>query len=178
MAERVADSIAALDQGVKRVERLGDLIEAMATKRGFQELVSSEAALREEQAAYVASLGGASRTVEEQVALVTGHADDLAQRLEAAARDAAAIRRTLSETAERVAGTMAEANDRLEKALHSAFAGEVSTTTAVLRRELESGVPVAEGLGVARTPRCNTGGRCRSARRGEGRGGRRRRPDR
>jgi hypothetical protein len=146
LAERVADSIAALDQGVKRVERLGDLIEAMATKRGFQELVSSEAALREEQAAYVASLGGASRTVEEQVALVTGHADDLAQRLEAAARDAAAIQRTPSETAELVAGTMAEANDRLEKALHSAFAGEVSTTTTVLRRELESGVPVAEVL--------------------------------
>jgi hypothetical protein len=104
------------------LRRLGDLVQAMAARRGFQELVASETALREEQAAFVAGLTGASKLVEEQVAVVTGHAHELAQKLDAAAGDAAALREVPPQTAELVAGTMAEAGESLEHSLRAAFA--------------------------------------------------------
>jgi K+/H+ antiporter YhaU regulatory subunit KhtT len=146
LARQVDTSTRTLEQGLLRVERLGNLIEAMSTKRGFRELVESEERLREEQAAFVAGLGDSARRFESRLAELGTRADELGQMLERTARDTAALRQVPERASEQVAQTIGEASERLEHAVREAFTEGVATATGRLRQELEAGVPVQDVL--------------------------------
>lgn len=146
LGRQVETSTRTLEKGLLRVERLGSLIEAMATKRGFRELVESEARLREEQATFVAGLTDAAQSFEAKLADLGNRAGELGRMLERAAMDASSLRQVPLQASERVAETMGVASERLAAALRAAFAEDVAGATGQLRRELEAGMPVAEVL--------------------------------
>ena len=146
LTDEVAMSIRALEEGFEQIKRLGALIEGMSTRRGFRQLVESEASLREEQAAFVAELADASRGFEARLAEATGQVDKLRTMLEAAARHAASMRQLPLETSDKVAQKMDEATERLSARLQERHAQDLAASTAKLRRELEQGVPVRDVL--------------------------------
>jgi hypothetical protein len=146
LTDQVTMSTRALEEGFEQLKRLGALIEGMSTRRGFRQLVESEASLREEQAAFVAELADASRRFEARLADATGQMDELRTMLEAAARDAASMRQVPLETSDKVAEKMDEATERLSARLREMHAQDLAASTAKLRRELEQGVPVRDVL--------------------------------
>jgi hypothetical protein len=146
LVDRVAHASQTLDSGFARVDRLASIIESLGRRRGFQELVSSEERLREEQATFVRDLAGASERVAERVEALAHHMEDLERRLEAAMAEAGALR-TLPENVSGILSVQVERlRERLEKALDARFARGVQDSTKQLRAELEQGVPVSDTL--------------------------------
>jgi len=146
LTERLAKSIGELEAGFVRVSRLAEVIETLGRKRAFQELVQSERALRDEQAAMVGRLteaGGA----------VAGHATSLAKRIErleerlaSAAGELGALEEIPAAASEGVAESMERLRGALQETLGERFAYEVGSSIEQLRAELEAGVPVKEVL--------------------------------
>jgi phage-related tail protein len=143
---RLSKSINELEAGFARVSRLADVIETLGRKRAFNELVESEHALREEQAALAGQLQQAAASVAGLATNLGGRIDGLEERLRGAGEKLSALDRIPVEASDRVADAIERVRGTLEDALGERFAGEVGESIAKLRSELEAGVPVKEVL--------------------------------
>jgi hypothetical protein len=145
-AGRVAKSIGELEGGFARVSRLADVIESLERRRAFSELVESEHALREEQAALAGQLQQAAAAVAGQATDLGRRIDGLEERLRAAGEELGALDRIPVEASDRVTDAIERVRGTLEDALGERFAGELGGSITQLRSELEAGVPVKEVL--------------------------------
>lgn len=147
LAERLSKSIGELEAGFARISRLADNIETLGQKRAFQELVRSEAALREEQADFVGRLLEAGSAVAEQAGSLSQRIAGLEGRLVAAGQEIEALERLPAEASAQVAAAVDHMRADFEEVLGRRFAGEVGGSVDRIRSELEAGVPVKELLG-------------------------------
>ena len=145
-AVRFADVVRPIEDGLDRVERLAAVIEAMGKRRGFQELVSSERALREEQAGFVETLSSAGTEVSSRVTGLTERIERLEARMERAAEDAAAMNQLPARASEGVAAAVERLRVDLSGSLQERFGEQVGQSVAQLRAELEAGLPVKDAL--------------------------------
>ncbi|MDQ4005265.1 MAG: hypothetical protein M3135_03065 [Actinomycetota bacterium] len=145
-AKEFAVALRPLGEGLARVERLASVIEAMSKQRGFQKLVRSERALREEQAAFVKELSETSADVTGRVAALAEQMKQLEEGLERAAQDASSLKQLPVHATERVARAVERLRTELTVVLQDRFSEQVSVSVERLRTELEAGLPVKEAL--------------------------------
>ena len=146
LTERLSKSIGELEAGFARISRLAEVVETLSRKRAFQELVESEQALREEQAAMVSRLREAGGAVAEQATSLGSRIDGLEERLVSAADELGALQQIPAATSQGVAEAIERLREALQDTLGERFAGEVGGSVERLRAELEAGVPVKEVL--------------------------------
>jgi hypothetical protein len=143
---RLSKSIGELEGGFARVSRLADVIETLERRRAFNELVESEHALREEQAALAGQLQQAAAAVGGQATNLGRRIDGLEERLRAAGEELGALDRIPVEASDRVTEAIERVRGTLEVALGERFAEGLEGSITQLRSELEAGVPVKEVL--------------------------------
>ena len=145
-AGEIAAAVAPVNDGLARVERLASVIEAMGKRRGFQELVSSEQTLREEQAAFVQNLAGASTSVAAHVNALAERIARLEETMERAAQDAATLNQLPGLATEKVGAEVERARAELAASLDKRFEDRVESSIARIRAEFDAGLPVNEAL--------------------------------
>jgi archaellum component FlaC len=145
-SEEFALALRPIAEGLARVDRLGSLIEAMGKRRGFQELVRSERALREEQTAFVQTLSEASTDLSSRVTGLAEQIRQLEERLESASQDARELKHLPAHATERVARAVERLRTELTVVLQDRFSEQLELSVSRLRTELEAGLPVKEAI--------------------------------
>jgi hypothetical protein len=146
-ANGFAEAMRPLADGVERVEQLRTLIEAMAKRRGFRELVRSEEVLREEQANLARLLVESGADAAARLAAMDSRIAQLEERLEDTIKEAASLRDVPAATTERLSAAIERLRGELTADLEDRFATQVESSVRRLRAELEAGLPVKEALG-------------------------------
>jgi uncharacterized phage infection (PIP) family protein YhgE len=143
LADRLSGPLRAVQTGLGRVDRLASVIDSLGRRRGFQELIEAERALRAEQTAFVDRLTTSSARVAEGVEDLAGRIDRLEEGLRAAAED---TRQLPGHASERVTAAMEQTRATMEEALEQRFDRSLEVSIRGLRAELERGVPVQDLL--------------------------------
>jgi hypothetical protein len=146
LADRLSGPLRAVQTGLGRVDRLASVIDSLGRRRGFQELIEAERALRAEQTAFVDRLTTSGARVSDGIEDLAGRIDRLEEGLRAAAEETASLRQLPGHASERVTAAMEQTRATMEEALEQRFDRSLEASIRGLRAELERGVPVQDLL--------------------------------
>lgn len=146
LAERLSGSVRSFEEGVAAVRRLADVIDAMAAKRGFRELVASEEQLRQEQTEHVERLTKSGAGMIHASETLSARMDQLEVRLSAVMEEALAVRTVPGQTSEQVAAALAAAQAEVLEAHRN-----TERVAETLRGDLDRLRERIDGWGKARS---------------------------
>lgn len=146
LAERLSGSVRSFEEGVAAVRRLADVIDGMAAKRGFRELVASEEQLRHEQTEHVDRLTKSGAGMIQASETLSARMDQLEARLNVVMEEASAVRTVPGQTSEQVAAALGAAQVEVLEAHRN-----TEKVAEALRGDLDLLRDRIEGWGKARS---------------------------